>query len=101
MKVLLFAGTSEGRKIASTLSNLNIDATVCVATDYGADILSDITNINLIEKRQDQNDIENLLEIHDIVIDATHPYALDISNNILKANEVKQKKYYRIIREFV
>ena len=34
-KVVIFSGTTEGRKLAMALSGAKIEAVVCVATEYG------------------------------------------------------------------
>ena len=44
-KICLFAGTTEGRRIAEFLEKQEADLMVCVATEYGAELLdADVYN---------------------------------------------------------
>lgn len=97
-KIIIFAGTSEGRKLCEFFSENNIPVTACVATDYGSVVLSDIRGINLKEGRLSPLEIQNEIKNFDIVIDATHPYAKNVSKNILDAITLYNKKHIRIIR---
>ncbi len=38
-KILIFAGTTEGRKLSEYLAEAEINHTICVATEYGAIVL--------------------------------------------------------------
>ena len=40
-KVLVFAGTTEGRELAELLADSNIKCSVCVATDYALELMND------------------------------------------------------------
>ncbi len=85
MKVLLFAGTADGRALAEALVTLPIEHHVSVATDYGADTLpaGSIPRVG----RLDADAIHKLLtrDNFTLVIDATHPYAAAASDNIRRA----------------
>ena len=39
--ILIFAGTTEGRKLSETLSKSSIKHDICVATDYGREVLDE------------------------------------------------------------
>lgn len=41
-KILIFAGTTEGRKLSEHLCERGIEHTVCVATEYGEIVLQEI-----------------------------------------------------------
>jgi len=97
-KVIVFAGTSEGRKICELLAENNIDVTACVATKYGAITMPKIDGLKVKEGRLNINEITNLIKSYDLVIDATHPYAEIISENIKIATSKTKKEYLRIIR---
>lgn len=45
-KILLYAGTTEGRKLASYLGRRGVRLHVCVATAYGESLLPEEKNIN-------------------------------------------------------
>ena len=95
--VVLFGGTDEGHKIADFLSEQKVSCIVCVATEYGAELL-DMKNVRVgrmtAEEMTDFFD-ENSVRL---VIDATHPYAEFVTENIKKACKVK---YIRVVREDV
>ena len=43
-KIVIFAGTTEGRRLSEILADAGIAHTVCVATDYGAIVMRDQTD---------------------------------------------------------
>ncbi len=101
-KILLFAGTTEGRVIAEKLSRYGVSMDVCVATLYGKDLIKSSKYINILEGRLDLSDMKELMKKNDyqIIIDATHPYATDVSKNIKEANE-DNIPYLRIKRDSI
>jgi len=102
IKIILFGGTSEGRIIAEILSKSEkVNVTVCVATEYGEEMLPDIEGIFVKKGRMDKTQIEEFLstEQAEICIDATHPYATVVSENVMMACESLQVKYIRVTRD--
>ena len=90
MKIMIFSGTSEGRRLSKMLSSEGIAHFVCVATGYGRNIMpsSDIVTVNagrLDEDGMREYMAEKGFGKDDIVVDATHPYAVEVSENIQKA----------------
>jgi len=59
--VLVFGGTSEGRRLAEIFDADNRKCTVCVATEYGEKLLPESENISIICGRMDCNEICQLL----------------------------------------
>ena len=100
-KVIVFAGTNEGRKICEFLANNDISVTACIATAYGSQTMPKRDNLTTKEGRLSLNEITELVQDFDYVIDATHPYAQVISGNIKIAVKDKQKTYLRVIRPAV
>ncbi len=100
-KICLFAGTSEGRKMAEFLSRQDTDLTVCVATEYGGDLLDELENVRISRKRLSAEEILRLLseEQFDLVIDATHPYAEQVTENICNACSRTGTAYKRLLRD--
>ena len=98
MKVLLFGGTTEGREIAGSGLPVIYSAT----TDYGAE-LADFPNVEHIVGRMDADAMEEFMTSHPVagVIDATHPHAGQVSENIRLACERTGIPYVRAIREAV
>lgn len=101
--ILIFGGTTEGRELATFCDNLMIPATLCVATEYGKDVLPVFRSVNVSNKRLNIDEIISIIEKNNIscVIDATHPYAYEVSKNIANAiNHFGSKvKFFKIKRE--
>lgn len=100
-KVLLFGGTTEGRVLAEYLSHHKIHTHVCVASQYGEKLLPESEYITSSGKRLDEEEITCLLTEYnfDIVVDATHPFAVAVSGNIKRGCERTDTPYIRILRE--
>ncbi len=86
-KVLIFAGTTEGRKLSEYLAEAGINHTICVATEYGEIVLKQHPLVKVHQGRMDQEQIERFLANgkFDVVVDATHPFAKEITCNIQAA----------------
>lgn len=93
-KVCLFAGTTEGRVIADLLKDA-VDLTACVATEYGEEMLEGVA---VHTGRMTANEMREFFKEQgfELIIDATHPYAVEVTKNISEAAEVP---VMRILRE--
>ena len=78
MNILIFAGTTEGRSLAQYLAHQSIFCHVCVATEYGEQLIEESTFIKIHAGRLTSGEMKELMkqEAIDLVIDATHPYAV-------------------------
>ena len=96
-KILIFAGTTEGRELAEFAGGLKVQALVSVATEYGKTCLDDCDNIQTFVGRMDEGQIEAFIreEKVELVIDATHPFAVLVTRNIRKACENTGTEYLR------
>lgn len=101
MKILVFAGTTEGRMVVEYLLKGNATVTACVATEYGGVMLSHHEKLNINIGRLDTDAMEPLIGEHDLVIDATHPYADIVTRNIKSACHNVKVKYIRVVRPSV
>lgn len=101
MKVLIFGGTTEGRKLSSLFVDNNIEVVLFVATEYGRDILPLNDKIKVFAKRLNKDEMIYYLKenLFDYVVDTTHPYANIVTQNIRSACEITNTKYIRLIRE--
>ena len=99
--ILIFAGTTEGRKLAEYASEHDINCYVSTATEYGKSILGNLKGIECISGRMDETEIEDFVKDHDIrlVIDATHPFAVKVTKNIRSACQTADIQYIRCLRE--
>ena len=85
MKVVLFSGTTEGRRLSRTLAATGAEVTVCVATPYGAEEQGQCAGVRVHVGRLEPADMVALLRQADLCIDATHPYAEVATGNIRQA----------------
>ena len=108
MKVVIFGGTTEGRQLAGYLIQLNkqpkmqnIQVHVCVASEYGAQVLPEDDALKVHVGRLEQADMQEFLQKvqADICVDATHPYAVIVTQNIYQACKVVGFPYVRVRRE--
>ena len=100
-EICIFAGTSEGRKLAERLSGRGLQMTLCVATEYGEILLGEHPDVKIRAGRMDQKQMEAMLrsEEYELVVDATHPYADKVTENIAAACEDAGVEYLRLLRD--
>ena len=99
-QVIIFAGTTEGRTISEYLASCKVPVTACVATEYGETLLTENEYLKVHAGRMDQEEIAAFIREKgaELVIDATHPYAAVVSENVAAACEREQVDYVRLIR---
>lgn len=102
IRPLIFAGTTEGREIAVFFNENKVAADVYTATEYGVQVLPDMEYIHTHAGRLTYDDINNMLKSRKdeniIIIDATHPYAACVTENLYKSAENNNIKYFRLLR---
>ena len=95
-KIVIFAGTTEGRRLSEILTEAGIAHTVCVATEYGEIVMQEQMEmtetaqadgrplVNLHRGRMDREQMQIFLRDggFEIVVDATHPYARVVTENL-------------------
>ena len=99
-KVLLFAGTTEGKNLAYACRDQELELWVSVATEYGKTRIEPADNIHVLCGRKDAEGIEALLDElgPELVVDATHPYAAVVTENVKAACSKKGVEYLRLLR---
>lgn len=99
-EILIFAGTTEGRVLSEHLSGAGIRHTVCVATEYGEKVLKDGPEVTVHRGRLGCDEMEMLMRggAFAAVVDATHPYAESVTENIRMAAERTGIRYFRLRR---
>ena len=99
--VLLFAGTTEGRRIAEGCRGKEIDLTVSVATAYGETLIDPADNVRVVSGRKDENGIATLIRETgtELVIDATHPYAAEVTKTLQAVCAREGVEYLRVLRQ--
>lgn len=99
-KICVFAGTTEGRELVEFLSAQSVRVTACVATEYGETLLSPADNLTISAKRRTVEEMKALFaaEQFHLVVDATHPYASAVTENIIAASSATGTAYLRLLR---
>lgn len=99
-KAVVFAGTTEGYEIARWLKDRGGNVCACVATEYGALSLEAGEGLQVKAGRLKEEEMEELFMQQDpaVVIDATHPYAVEVTRNIQDACRNTDRNYLRLLR---
>ncbi len=99
-EILIFAGTTEGRQLAEFLSRQQIPCTACAATEYGGGLLKENQYVKIKSGRLCQTEMQALMKEEQaaVVVDATHPYAVEVSANIKNACMEEEREYVRLLR---
>ncbi|MBQ6779656.1 MAG: precorrin-6A reductase [Treponema sp.] len=110
MNLLVFAGTTEGTDFTQKALSAGHTVTVSVATDYGADVLKanlssspELTAIrekklHILHGRLSAEEIASLAVPFDAIVDATHPFAEEVTKNLLAASRTASVPYFRLLR---
>lgn len=100
-KVIVFAGTTEGYELCRFLSEHQISVYACAATEYGGKALTETPYLHIHTGRLSREEMEAffLKEAPNFVLDATHPYAAEVTDNIKSACEKTGFFYQRVLRE--
>lgn len=98
--ILVLGGTSDSIKICNLLNELKKGYIVSVTTNYGADLASKVAE-NIVIKRMDRDYMIKFMKENNInlVIDSTHPYAIEVSKNAIEVSNSLGKKYIRYERK--
>ncbi len=85
MKIVIFSGTTEGRALSHLLAEKGADVTVCVATEYGCEEQGEAPGITVLTGRKTVEEMVELLRGSDLCVDATHPYAVEVTKSVRRA----------------
>lgn len=99
----LIVGTSEGKNILSGLNKFTEDIFISTATAYGAELLKDYKYKIFNEKPLDLEGLKQVITNYNIkiLIDSSHPYALEITSNAMEACKSCGVEYIRYERPSV
>ncbi len=99
MKIIIFGGTKEAREFANSLHDLCHDITFSLAgRTSNPKLPKNIkTNIGGFGGAQNLSDYFKMNNF-DLILDITHPYAQNISNQLVKAANLSNKKLMRFKR---
>ncbi len=94
-------GTSEGRKILSSICKYTNDVAVSTATSYGGELLKEFNIKVLNTKPLNREEMLSWMKLNDIhvLIDASHPYAQEVTKTALECTKELKVKYIRYERK--
>lgn len=98
--IFIFSGTTEGRELTTQLAERGYDCTVSVATEYGCEVMGMQDNVSVRTGRlnREQMCMNFRQKSYLCVIDATHPFAGVVSDEIKRACEQEGLPYLRFCR---
>ncbi len=99
-KFCVFSGTADGRAFVSFLKKYPAEISVCNATEYGEQLV-DESGVTKYSHRMNTEQMTAFFteNAFDAVIDCTHPYAVEVTQNIIKASSECAVQYYRLLRK--
>lgn len=98
MRIFLIAGTEDGRKLAEYLSRQGHAVTASVVSEYGRKLLEQYPDIKINDKKLDTDELIAVLREYDALVDASHPYAANVSQNAIDACHATGTRYIRYER---
>lgn len=99
--IFLFAGTKDARGLVDFLLKENLKIMASVVTDYGKILLEGNENLVINQQRLDEVAMEETFRKNNIsvVVDASHPYAVNVSNTAINVAKKLSIPYIRYERE--
>ncbi|MBI2471156.1 MAG: precorrin-6A reductase [Planctomycetes bacterium] len=102
--ILVLSGTEEGKEIVRRLHDEGLCLLTTVATEYGKKMFEQMgLEAICLQGRLDAGGFSRLIQEKgiDTVVDATHPYAIEVSQNAMDACAKTNVRYLRFEREGV
>ena len=99
-RLWLIGGTTESITLASVIASLGLPCTVTVTTKTAKKLYPKTPKLGVLVKRLDGECLEQFLQEQQIaaVLDASHPYAVEISRMAIRAAVKQQIPYLRFER---
>ena len=99
--VIIFGGTTEGRRLAEFCGEHKIQTVVCVVSEYGEMLVPESTSVRVIRRALEKDEMEALFvaEKPSLVLDATHPYARVVTENVAQVCQKMGIVWYRVLRK--
>lgn len=100
-EIVIFGGTTEGRRLAEYCVDRGIDTVVCVVSEYGQLVLPKGPRLQVRTGPMETDQMCELLRTENpqMVLDATHPYARVVTGCVMDACEKTSVPYLRITRQ--
>lgn len=99
--VIIFGGTTEGRRLAEFCGEHKIQTVVCVVSEYGEMLVPESPSVRVIRRALEKGEMEALFvaEKPSLVLDATHPYARVVTENVTQVCQKMGIVWYRVLRK--
>lgn len=100
--ILVLAGTQDGRELTKKLLDNNYQVMASVTSDYGKKLLQ-AENLLINDHPLDLVELEKIINDNHInlIVDASHPYAINISKNAIQLSKALHINYIRYERATV
>ncbi len=100
---IVIAGTTEGREVVEALNRQGLKLAVTVATSLGRQVLDHVTGMEhtaVFEGRRDVDGFRALFErlLPRFVVDASHPFAVEVSRTVKDVCQSMDIGYVRYLR---
>jgi len=99
--ILVLAGTTEGREAAAALDKAGYEIVAAAVSSYGREILEEKSSVEIWEGSKDAGEMRELMRKRGVklLVDATHPFAVNVTRNARKACLDLELPYLRLERE--
>ena len=99
--IFVIAGTEDGRELAGFLLKNNFEVTASVVSEYGKSLLEQYKGIKVNYKKLDEDELYKIISTGDFktLVDASHPYAVNVSQNAMTACHRAKIPYIRYERD--
>lgn len=100
--IWIIGGTKDSRDFLEALLKHRQDLVVSTATSYGGKLLESLP-LKIHSKAMKEEEMQSFVEEEgiDTIVDMTHPYAYEVSQNAMKIAKAKDCSYYRFERELL
>lgn len=99
--IWIIAGTKDAREIIKLLLKKNYKIIATTATDYGKNFIKANSNLKILSKALDTKQMNDFIKKNSIkiIIDASHPFATEVSKNAMIAGKINKINYIRFERK--
>lgn len=100
--ILVLAGTQDGRELAENLAQAGFQVMASVISSYGRDLIKN-SQIIVNARPLDMSQLIDVISSYQIttIVDASHPYAINVSLNAMEACRLVGIRYIRYERPVV
>lgn len=100
--IWVIGGTKDSRVFLEKYIKIDSNIIVSTATEYGGKLLENF-DIKTSTKKMDKTEMLNFIDEYNItkIIDTSHPYAFEVSQNAMDVADEKNIKYFRFERETI